>query len=184
VHPVLATLTAAAIGFAPNNHAPHRQATAHKAATSTSMARAHLSALESNLLVDINATRRHRGLRPFRFSLKLTAAANQHSVSMARMGYFSHDSANGGAFWKRIASFYSYSGYRSWSVGENLLWSSPEISPGGALKMWMDSPEHRANLLDRSWREIGLSAVHVTNAPGVYGGDEVSIVTADFGVRS
>jgi uncharacterized protein YkwD len=172
------------VGFAPNNHAPRHQPTAHKAATGTSMARAHLSALESDLLGQINATRRHRGLRPFRLSLKLTAAANQHSVSMARKGYFSHDSANGGSFWKRIASFYGYSGYRSWSVGENLLWSSPEISPAGALRMWMNSPEHRANLLDRTWREVGLSAVHVSSAPGVYRGDEVTVVTADFGKRS
>jgi uncharacterized protein YkwD len=183
VHPVLATLTAAAVGFAPNNHAPHRQPTAHKTAAGTTMARAHLSALESDLLGQINATRRGRGLRPFRLSLKLTAAANQHSISMARKGYFSHDSANGGSFWKRIASFYGYSGYRSWSVGENLLWSSPEISPSGALRMWMNSPEHRANLLDRTWREIGLSAVHANSAPGVFGGDEVTVVTADFGVR-
>jgi uncharacterized protein YkwD len=48
----------------------------------------------------------------------------------------------------------------------------------------MTSPEHRANLLDHGWREIGLSAVHVPSAPGVYGGSEVTIVTADFGVRS
>jgi uncharacterized protein YkwD len=47
----------------------------------------------------------------------------------------------------------------------------------------MNSPEHRANLLNRKWREMGLSAVHEVNAPGVYGGDEVTIVTADFGVR-
>ena len=48
----------------------------------------------------------------------------------------------------------------------------------------MNSPEHRANLLDRSWREVGLSAVHAASAPGVYGGDEVTIVTADFGFRT
>jgi uncharacterized protein YkwD len=49
--------------------------------------------------------------------------------------------------------------------------------------MWMTSPEHRANLLDRNWREIGLSAVHSASAPGVYHGGAVTIVTADFGVR-
>jgi uncharacterized protein YkwD len=184
VHPVLATLTAAAIGFAPNNHAAHRQPTAHKTANAPAVARAHLSELESGLLGQINATRARRRLRPFRLSLKLTRAARQHSVSMAQKGYFSHDSANGGAFWKRIASFYGYSGYRNWSVGENLLWSSPDISSVGALRMWMNSPEHRANLLDHGWREIGLSAVHVPAAPGVYGGGEVTIVTADFGVRT
>jgi uncharacterized protein YkwD len=102
---------------------------------------------------------------------------------MVQKGYFSHDSANGNSFWKRIASFYGYRGYRNWSVGENLLWSSPDLTPAGGLRMWMTSPEHRANLLDRGWREVGLSAVHVDRAPGVFGGDQVTVVTADFGFR-
>ena len=93
------------------------------------------------------------------------------------------DSGNGGAFWRRIATYYGYRGYRDWSVGENILWSSPNVTPGSAFRMWMESPEHRANLLDREWREIGLGAVHVASAPGVYAGDEVTIVTADFGIR-
>jgi uncharacterized protein YkwD len=183
VHPVLATLTAAAIGFAPANHAPARHQAAHKPATTVSVARVQLSSLESQLLGRINLTRLQHGLRALRLSASLTAAANQHSASMAQKGYFSHDSANGGSFFKRIASFYSYRGYSTWSAGENLLWSSPDISPAAALRMWMNSPEHRANLLSRAWREMGLSAVHVVSAPGVYGGDEVTIVTADFGVR-
>jgi uncharacterized protein YkwD len=180
---VLATLTAAALGLAPANHAgvqkrAHRQTTATPAA-----AKVRLSALESQLLGRINSVRARRGLRPFRLSVGLTAAANQHSASMALKGYFSHDSANGTSFWKRIASFYGYRGYRNWSVGENLLWSSPDVSAAEGLRMWMTSAEHRANLLNRGWREIGLSAVHAGSAPGVYGGDEVTVVTADFGFR-
>jgi uncharacterized protein YkwD len=140
--------------------------------------------MESGLLDQINGVRARHGLRPFRLSAGLTAAATQHSESMAQKGYFSHDSANGGAFWRRVASFYGYHGYRNWSVGENILWSSPGIDADGSLRMWMGSPEHRANLLDRHWREIGLSAVHVASAPGVYDGDAVTIVTADFGVRT
>ena len=184
MHPVLASLTAAAIGFAPANHAAHRALLAQKAPTSISASRVQLSALESGLLGQINLTRGRRGLRPLRLSASLTAAANQHSVSMEQKGYFSHDSANGSSFFKRIASFYTYRGYNSWSAGENLLWSTPDISPAGALRLWMNSPEHRANLLNRRWREIGLGAVHASSAPGVYGGDEVTIVTADFGFRS
>jgi uncharacterized protein YkwD len=183
VHPVLAGLTAAAIGFAPANHAAHRpQAT--KRAAATASARVHLSALESQLLSQINLTRARHGLRPFRLSAPLTAAADQHSQSMAQKGYFSHDSANGGSFFKRIASFYTYRGYSRWSAGENILYSTPDIDSGGALRLWMHSPEHRANLLNRSWREIGLGAVHSSSAPGVYNGDEVTVVTADFGFRS
>jgi uncharacterized protein YkwD len=139
--------------------------------------------MESTLLAQINGVRARRGLRPFRLSVGLTAAATQHSQSMAQKGYFSHDSANGNVFWRRIATFYGYRGFKDWSVGENILWSSPDVAPAAALRMWMESPEHRANLLDRSWREIGLSAVHAATAPGVYGGDEVTVLTADFGVR-
>ncbi len=47
----------------------------------------------------------------------------------------------------------------------------------------MASPEHRANILSPKWREIGVSSVHVARAPGVFGGREVTIITADFGVR-
>ncbi len=183
MHPLLATLTAAAIGFAPNNQALHRHASAPKTSKRPAAAGTQLSALESQLLSRINGVRARRGLRPLRLSSRLTAAADQHSASMAQKGYFSHDSANGNSFWKRIASFYGYRGYRSWSVGENLLWSSPDVTPAGGVRMWMTSAEHRANLLDRNWREIGLSAVHAASAPGVYGGDEVTIVTADFGLR-
>jgi len=49
--------------------------------------------------------------------------------------------------------------------------------------MWMASPEHRANLLTARWRQVGLSAVHVAAAPGTFNGLDVTIVTADFGVR-
>jgi uncharacterized protein YkwD len=47
----------------------------------------------------------------------------------------------------------------------------------------MQSPHHRANLLNPRWREIGLAAVHSDSAPGVYSGQSATIITADFGVR-
>ena len=68
-------------------------------------------------------------------------------------------------------------------MGENLVYSSPDLGAGEALKLWANSPEHRKNLLGSSWREIGISAVHVDSAPGTYGDGPATIVTADFGVR-
>jgi hypothetical protein len=47
----------------------------------------------------------------------------------------------------------------------------------------MKSPEHRANLLSPTWREVGVSALHVAAAPGAFQGLDVTIVTTDFGVR-
>jgi uncharacterized protein YkwD len=142
-----------------------------------------LSTLEQGVLSDINVLRKQHGLAPLRLSASLSAAARQHSSEMAARGYFSHSSANGSSFDKRIARFYPVGGSRYWSVGENLLWSSPDVDAGGALDMWWNSPEHRKNMLTARWREIGLSAVHVPSAPGTYGGREVTIVTTDFGVR-
>jgi|SRR5262245_10458667 uncharacterized protein YkwD len=156
---------------------------ASPAGASSQRPAASLSTLEQGVLADINSLRKQHGLAPLRLSASLSAAARQHSGEMAARGYFSHDSANGASFDKRIARYYPISGRRYWSVGENLLWSSPDVDAGGALQMWWNSPEHRKNMLTARWREIGLSAVHVASAPGTYGGREVTIVTTDFGVR-
>jgi uncharacterized protein YkwD len=183
VQPVLASLTAAAVAFAPSNHAASHRPAALKAPSSTNAARVHLSTLESQLLGQINVLRARHGLRRLRLSPGLTAAAAQHSASMAQKGYFAHESADGSSFFKRIAYYYPYRGFGRWSAGENILYSTPDIDSGGALRLWLNSPEHRANLLSRSWREIGLGAFHAASAPGVYNGDAVTVVTADFGVR-
>lgn len=143
-----------------------------------------LSSLELGVLRDLNGIRMQNGLVPVRLSAALTASATQHSREMAAVGYFEHASADGTVFWKRIQRWYGSNGYGYWSVGENLLWSSPDVSADGALQLWMHSPEHRANILNPRWREIGVSAVHVASAPGTYHGLEVTIITTDFGVRS
>ena len=142
-----------------------------------------LSPLERGVLTDINAVRAEHHVPALRLSPALTDAARAHSQEMETDGYFAHDSYDGTAFWKRIQRYYPSGSFGLWSVGENLLWSSPTVDAQGALTMWLDSPEHRKNMLDPSWREIGVAAVHEVDAPGVYQGLEVTIVTTDFGVR-
>ena len=142
-----------------------------------------LTSLEQGVLSDINAFRAAHHLAPLKLSASLTAAARSHSQQMEADGYFAHNSVDGTAFWKRIQGFYPTASFGFWSVGENLLWSSPDVDPQKALTMWEQSPEHRKNMLDPHWREIGISAVHSVHAPGVYNGMPVTIVTTDFGVR-
>ena len=139
--------------------------------------------LGNGLLQEMNLLRRRHGLARLRTSPALRAAALMHSRRMAVRGFFRHESSDGSPFWKRVENFYGQGRYGYWSVGENLLWSSPNIDARRALRMWLASPPHRANLLDPKWREVGLAAVHAPRASGVYGGSEVTIVTADFGVR-
>ncbi|MDQ3067744.1 MAG: CAP domain-containing protein [Actinomycetota bacterium] len=140
--------------------------------------------LESQVLSELNAVRRAHGLVPLKLSRPLASAADVHSRSMGTHGFFSHDSKDGSDFSRRVMRFYESKNYRSWSVGENLLWSTTGIDARGALKLWMESPSHRKNILTARWREVGLSALTVPAAPGVFGGRDVVIVTSDFGVRS
>jgi uncharacterized protein YkwD len=142
------------------------------------------SQLQDALLAQINTFRASHGLVRLRVSGALNAVADGHSAQMARLGYFSHNSANGQSFSARIARVYSPRGYRSWTVGENLVWGGPGIGASRAFRLWLASPPHRANLLNASWREVGLGAVHSSSAPGVYGGGPATIVTADFGART
>ncbi len=140
--------------------------------------------LESQVLGELNAIRRVHGLLPLRLSGPLSAAADSHSRAMGSFGFFAHSSRDGSAFWKRVQRFYGPTGHGTWSVGENLLWSTTGLDASGALKLWMASPAHRQNILTPRWREVGLSAVSVPAAPGVFGGRDVVIITSDFGVRT
>jgi uncharacterized protein YkwD len=139
--------------------------------------------LERGVVAEINDLRRQHGLPLLRASRSLSEAANAHSEAMARTGFFSHSSLDGTAFWKRVQHFYGVRNFGVWSVGENLLWASPTVDPGQAVRMWLDSPTHRRTMLTAAWREVGLAAVSVETAPGVFGGVPVTIITADFGVR-
>jgi uncharacterized protein YkwD len=142
-----------------------------------------LRPLEQAIRSEMNALRRQHRVSPLRHSAGLAAAARQHSNDMARRGYFRHSSPAGLSFTRRIARFYPIGSHRYWSVGENLLWSSIALNATAALKLWLESPKHRAMMLGARWQEVGVSAVHVGSAPGIYGGREVTIITADFGVR-
>jgi uncharacterized protein YkwD len=142
-----------------------------------------LTTFDYGVLSQLNHVRTEHGLTALHLNLRLSESADEHSREMGADGYFAHASFDGTTYWKRIEQWYPWSGYPVWSVGENLLWMSPDLSPATALKMWMNSPEHRANILTARWRQIGVSALHVASAPGVYHGLAVTIITTDFGVR-
>jgi uncharacterized protein YkwD len=139
--------------------------------------------LQAKLLVEVNSLRVSRGLAPLRVSRELTAAAEQHSLEMVQQGYFAHDGV-ASSYARRIQAYYPLGSHRRWFVGENLVWGSPSISAREAVRLWLHSPRHRANLLRRSWQEAGVSAVHAQAAPGVFQGLEVTVITLDFGRRT
>jgi uncharacterized protein YkwD len=140
--------------------------------------------LEARVAVRVNLVRRWHGLPALRKSRGLAAAARRHSRDMGMRGYFEHDSATGIAFWRRIERTYGSRGFGRWEVGENIAWNSSSATAAQIVRQWMLSPPHRANILSRSWRELGLGAYRVRRAAGAYGGRAVTIVTLDLGVRA
>ena len=142
-----------------------------------------LRSLNHQVATAINGFRRAHHLPSFHISPRLGSSARQHSVEMGADGYFDHPSADGTPYWQRIQSFYPSAHYTYWTVGENLLFATPNISASDALKMWIQSPEHLANLENKNYRDLGVSSVHVVDAGGVYGGSTVTIITTDFGAR-
>jgi uncharacterized protein YkwD len=154
-----------------------------RAADATATATDRLQSLDTAILAKLNATRAAHGLRPLVVSDQLEAAAVAHSREMLDRGFFAHDTPGGASFVERIRSFYKPSGYSSWSAGENLVYSSAAMDANTAVRAWMESPPHRQNMLDPTWREIGIGSLHAAWAGGTFGGDPTWVVTMDFGMR-
>jgi uncharacterized protein YkwD len=79
--------------------------------------------------------------------------------------------------------FYPSRGWRSWKVGENLLWTAPPLDATTVVRRWLESPPHREVLFRGAWRDVGAAAVRVNGARGVYAGQNVTIVALEFGAR-
>jgi len=137
------------------------------------------STLVRATLCILNAKRADHHLRPLRPNSKLATAARRHSRAMVRQRFFSHTSPNGDTFIDRIRATGYLEGARSWSAGENIAYGSGSRStPRSIGRAWMGSPGHRANILSRSFRAIGIGIASGTPV-GVAG----ATYTTDFGRR-
>jgi uncharacterized protein YkwD len=86
-----------------------------------------------------------------------------------------------GDFVSRIRSAHYLSGASNWTVGENIAWGSYDYStPRSIVHSWMQSPGHRANILNGRFREIGIG---LTMGAPVRGMDRAATYATDFGAR-
>ena len=158
-------------------------APADAARSTHAAARSASAAVDLGVLERLNQIRTAHHLVPLSLSTDLSAAASLHSRDMLANGFFDHNSGNGQVFWKRIEAFYPEGRFGYWSVGENLFWTTGSASAAGSMKAWMASPEHRANILNPVWRQIGISSITSADAPGTFGNTDATVITTDFGVR-
>ena len=100
---------------------------------------------------------------------------------MNRRNYFDHTSRGGSSFVDRIKRAGYLRGARSWSVGENLAWGSGSHATARSIvRAWMNSPGHRANILNGRFREIGIGITRGAPVPGVHNG---ATYATSFGSR-
>jgi uncharacterized protein YkwD len=89
-------------------------------------------------------------------NLQLAAAAEIHSLDMANQNYFGHIGSDGSTSSSRAIA----AGYML-SVGENI--AAGQTTPESVMNAWMSSAGHRANILNCSYRSIGLGYVSDPN---------------------
>jgi uncharacterized protein YkwD len=145
---------------------------------------------ERMLLNAMNSARAEHGLGPLRLSRVLTKAANRHANSMGRNGYASHDLYTPSLQdnWTPINTWLRWywpgPGYSSWAMGENVAWGAPDLSKRDAMRFWMNSAPHRANILG-TFNRVGIAAVRVDDPVGTYRHfGSVTVWSVDFGRRS
>ncbi|MFB7941380.1 CAP domain-containing protein [Streptomyces sp. NPDC056049] len=106
-----------------------------------------------------NAERDRAGCEPLRTEARLTEAAQGHADDMAARDYYAHDSPEGRDGGDRIKA----SGY-AWSAwGENIH-KGPR-TPELAMDDWMESPAHRANIVNCAFRDIGVGVALTADGP-------------------
>ena len=89
---------------------------------------------------------------------KLRKAAVGHSNDMVADGYFDHTSLNGDTFVDRILDAGYAKRNDGWTIGENLAWGTGELStPQAIMNAWMNSAGHKANILKKAYKEVGIA---------------------------
>lgn len=137
--------------------------------------------LEQLMLNLINQERTNANLAPLTFDNDLNEASEDHSSWMLDTDTFSHTGQNGSSAGDRIVD----AGYElegNWTWGENIGWQSERGEPGleddvrDIHQSLMNSPGHRANILNPDFEEIGI---------GIENGDfenfDSVMITQNFG---
>ena len=134
------------------------------------------------LLCVIGAERGARGLPAVRESPQLTLAAQRHADDMVARRFFGHVTPGGSTLAERVYATGYTRNRRTWELGEAIAWAQEPLDTATQLvRAWLNSPPHRAILLDSAFRDIGIGLTPgLTDGSGGPGATSV----LDFGVRS
>jgi uncharacterized protein YkwD len=117
-----------------------------------------------------NYQRQLAGLSPLHFNPVLAQSAVSKAQDMFTHNYWSHNSPQGKTPW----DFFKAVGYQYSVAGENL--AKDFYDTDSMMKAWINSPTHRANIINTQYQEIGIGVVN-----GVLNGVKTTLVVQHFG---
>lgn len=147
------TATTTTTGSTPTQTAP--TTTTPPSTTSTGSANSDVSSYAAQVLQLVNAERGKQGLSALTTTSALTSAADKRATETAQS--FSHTRPNGSSFSTIFAEFgISYS-----ASGENIAYG--QRTPQEVVTGWMNSPGHRANILNSNFNKMGVGVYQASN---------------------
>ncbi|MET8414078.1 CAP domain-containing protein, partial [Streptomyces sp. NPDC005195] len=145
-----------------------RSASPAKASASASKVAAAPTTTVAQVVALVNQERATAGCGPLTEDAQLEKAAQAHSDDMAARNFFEHTNPDGADPGQRITA----AGYRWSTYGENI--AQGQQTPEAVMESWMNSPGHRANILNCAFKNIGV---------GVHKGSGGPWWTQDFGAK-
>ena len=141
----------------------------------------NLADIRHSTLCLLNIQRAKHKLIRFRENGQLGAVAARYARRMVDLSFFAHVTPGGQTFVRRIEQSAYLAHANGYEVGENLAWGEGFLAtPRQIVRSWMHSPEHRANILNGHFRDIGFGVALGTPVAG--GGPGATYVN-EFGRR-
>lgn len=98
----------------------------------------------------VNEERAKEGAKPLVLDKDLCAVAKMHSEDMVSRNFFSHENPDGASPFDRMSAY----GIRYMAAAENI--AAGQTTPEQVMDSWMNSPGHRANILNNAYGKIGI----------------------------
>lgn len=121
---------------------------------------ANLKSLVQQIVALTNVQRQQHGLRPVKLNSVLSGTAQAHTEDMAFNDFFAHTGSNGSSASQRLIR----AGYHYAFAAENI--AGGYSTPAATVQAWMNSPGHRANILNPNMREVGVGFYFLQNDTG------------------
>jgi uncharacterized YkwD family protein len=134
--------------------APTAKPTTAPTATPAPTSGSEMSAYQSQVVTLVNQERAKAGLKALQVDTLLNKVATEKARDMDVNNYFSHTSPTYGSPFDMMKTFgvkYSY-------AGENIASGQP--TPARVMQDWMNSPGHKANILNANFTKIGVGYVN------------------------